>query len=114
MLTEAKSIQQLIELPIEAIDCVLTRLQQMLFGFDPDADAEKFVGALDDLQWLSKVMPGHGQQHGLKVGGPPSICPACHSQGYCLLGRPHDAGSPVVGDNRKPFAWVGHDVLSSS
>jgi hypothetical protein len=60
----------LIELPIEAIDCVLTPLQQMLFGFGPDADAEKFVGALDDLQWLSKIMAGHGEERGLKVGGP--------------------------------------------
>jgi hypothetical protein len=93
---------------------VLTRLQQTLFGFGPDADAEKFVGALDDLQWLSKIMSGHGQQHGLKVGGPLSICPAGHSQAYCLLGRPHDAGSPGVGDNRKPFSCVGHDILSSS
>jgi hypothetical protein len=113
MLTEANSIQQLIELPIEAIDCVLTHLQQMLFGFGPDADAEKVVRALDDLQWLSKIMAGHSEEHGLKVGGPLSICPACHSQGYWLLGRLHDADSPGVGDHLKPFAGVGHNILSS-
>jgi hypothetical protein len=104
----------LIELPIEAIDCVLTPLQQSLFGFGPGADAEKIVGALDDLQWLSKIMAGHGEEHGLKVGGPLWVCPACHSQGCWLLNRPHDAGSPGVGDNRKPLVCVGHDVLSSS
>jgi hypothetical protein len=113
MLIEANSPQQLIELPIEAIDRVLTLLQQTLFGFGPDADAEKFVGALDDLQWLSKIMAGHGEEQGLKVGGPLWVSPACHSQGYWPLGRPHGAGSLGVGDNRKPFVCVGHDVLSS-
>jgi hypothetical protein len=49
MLTDAKGPQQLIELSIEAIDCVLARLQQILFGLGPDPDAEKVVGALDDL-----------------------------------------------------------------
>src|SRR5258708_17593787 len=111
MLIEAKSPQQLIELPTEAIDCVLTRLQQVLFGFGPDADAETFVSALDDLQWLSKIMASHGEEHGLKVGGPLRVRPACHSQDDRLPGRPHDADCPGVGDNRKPFVGVGHDVL---
>jgi hypothetical protein len=114
MLIEADSSQQLIELPVEAIDCVLTRLQQTLFGFGPDADAEKFVRTLDDLQWLSKIMAGHSEEQRLKVGGPLWVCLACYFQGYWLLDRPHDADSPVVGDNRKPFVCVGHDVLSSS
>jgi len=114
MLIEARSPQQLIELPIEAVDCVLTRLQQILFGFGPNADAEKFVGVLDNLQWLSKIVASHGEEHGLKVGGPPWVYRACHSQGYGLLGRPHDADSPGVGDNRRPFVRMGHDVLSSS
>jgi hypothetical protein len=68
MLVEANSAQQLIELPIEAIDCLLARLQQNLLGFGSDADAEKFVGALDNLQRLSKIVAGHGEEHGLKVG----------------------------------------------
>jgi len=89
MLIEPNSPQQLIEQPIEAVDCMLARLQQTLFGFGPDADAEQIVGALDGLQWLSKIMAGHGEEHGLKVGGPLWVCPACHSQGYWLLGRPH-------------------------
>jgi hypothetical protein len=114
MLIEPNSPQQLIELPIEAIDCMLAPLQQTLFGLGPDADAEKFVRALDDLQWLSKIMAGHGDEHGLKVGGPLRVDPACHAQDYWLLGRPHDAGSPGVGGNRKPLVCVGHDVLSSS
>jgi hypothetical protein len=112
MLTEAKSPQQLIELPIEAIDRVLAPPQQILLRFGPDADAEKFVGALDDLQRLSKIMAGHGEKHSLKIGGPLWVCPACHSQDYWLLGRPRDAGSP--GDSRKPSVCAGHDVLSSS
>jgi len=66
------------------------------------------------LQWLSKIMAGHGEEHGLKVGGPLWVDRARHSQGYSLLGRLHDADSPGVGDNRKPFVCVGHDVLSSS
>ncbi len=53
MLKETKSIQQLIELPAEVIDCCLTHLQQILLEFAPDADAETIVSALDDLQWLS-------------------------------------------------------------
>jgi hypothetical protein len=113
MLVEANSAQQLIELPIEAIDCLLARLQQNLLGFGSDADAEKFVGALDNLQRLSKIVAGHGEEHGLKVGGPLRVDPACHAD-YWLLGRPHDAGSPGVGGNRKPLVCVGHDVLSSS
>ena len=35
MLIEPNSPQQLIELPIEAIDCMLAPLQQMLFGLGP-------------------------------------------------------------------------------
>jgi hypothetical protein len=58
MLVEANSAQQLIELPIEAIDCLLARLQLNLIGFGSDADAEKFVGALDNLQRLSKIVAG--------------------------------------------------------
>jgi hypothetical protein len=69
---------------------------------------------LDNLQWLPKIMTGHGEEHGLKVGGPLWVCPACHSQGYWLFGRPHDANAPGVADNRRPFACVGHDALSSS
>jgi len=109
---EANSFQQLIELPSEAIDRVLTPLQQILLRFGPEADAEKFVGALVDLQRLSKIMAGHGEEHGLKIGGPLWVCPTGHSQDYWLLGRPHDAGSPS--DSRKPSVCAGHDVLSSS
>jgi hypothetical protein len=114
MLIEANSSQQLIELPIEAIDRLLTPLQQILLGFGPDADAEKFVGALDDLQRLSKIMTGHGEEYGLKVGGPLRVCPACRSQGNWLVGRPHDAGTLGVGDDLKLIVGVGHDVLSFS
>jgi hypothetical protein len=114
MLIEANSSQQLIELPIEAIDRLLTPLQQILLGFGPDADAEKFVGALDDLQRLSKIMAGHGEEYGLKVGGPLRVCPACRSQGNWLVGRPHDAGTLGVGDDLKLIVGVGHDVLSFS
>jgi hypothetical protein len=114
MLIEANSPQQLIKLAAEAIDCVLTRLQQILFGFGPNADAEKVVGVLDDLQWLPKIMTGHSEEHGLKVGGPLWVCPTCRSQGYWLLGPPRDADAAGVADNRKPFVCVGHDVLSSS
>jgi len=101
----------LIEQPIEAVDCMLAPLQQTLFGFGPDAGAEKIVVALDDLQWPSKIMAGHGEEHGLKVGGPLWVCPACHFQGYWLLGRAHDADSLGVSDNRKPFICVSHDIL---
>jgi hypothetical protein len=76
---EANSSQQLIELPIEAIDRVLAPPQQILLRFGPDADAEKFVGALDDLQRLSKIMTSHGEEHGLKLGGPLWVCPVYHS-----------------------------------
>jgi len=55
---------------------LLAPLQHTLFGFGPDADAEKIVGALDDLQWLSQIMTGHGEEHSLKVGGPLWACPA--------------------------------------
>jgi hypothetical protein len=55
---------------------VLTPLQHFLLRFGPDADAEKFVGALDDLQWLSKIMAGHGEERGLKVGGALWVCSA--------------------------------------
>src|SRR5258705_71712 len=55
---------------------------------------------------------GHGEEQGLKVGGPLWVCPACRSQGCWLLGRPHDTDSPGVGDNRKPFICVSHDILS--
>jgi hypothetical protein len=79
MLVESHSPQQLIELPTEAIDCVPTRPEQILLGFRPDADAEEFVGALDNLQWLSKIMAGHSEEHGLKVVGPLRIRPACRS-----------------------------------
>jgi hypothetical protein len=114
MLMESSSTQQLIELPTEAIDRVPTRPEQILLGFRPDANAEKFVGASEDLQWLSKIMAGHGKQHGLKIRGPLRVRSACCSQGYWLLGRPHDAGFPDVGDHRKPFVCVGHDILSSN
>jgi hypothetical protein len=111
MLIEPNSPQQLVKQPVKAVDCMLARLQQTLFGFCPNADAEKIVGALDGLQWLSKIMAGHGEEHGLKVGGPLWVSPACHSQRYWLLGRPHDADSPGVSDNRKPFICVSHDIL---
>jgi hypothetical protein len=114
MLIEPNSPQQLIEQPIEALDCMLAFLQQTLFGFSPDADAEKIVGALDDLQWLSKIMAGHGEEHGMKIGGPLWVCPACNSQGYWLIGCPHDADSSGVGGNRTPLICVRHDVLASS
>jgi len=93
---------------------MLAHLQQTLFGFGPNAHAEKIVGALDDLQWLSKIVAGHGEEYGLKVSGPRWVCPARHSQGCWLLGRPHDANSPGVGDNRKPSICVSHDILTSS
>src|SRR6266436_1758041 len=112
MLIEPNSPQQLIEQPIEVFDCMLAPLQQTLFGFGPDADAEKIVAALNDLQWRSKIMAGHGEEHGLKVSGLLWVCPACHSQGIWLLGRPQDADFPGVGDNRKPFVCVSHDILS--
>jgi hypothetical protein len=112
MLIEPNSPQQLIEQPIEAVDCMLAPLQQTLFEFGPDADAEKIVGALDGLQWLPKIMAGHGEEHGLKVGGPLWVCPACHFQGYWLLGRRQDADFPGVSDNRKPFICVSHDILA--
>jgi hypothetical protein len=59
-------------------------------------------------------MTGHGEEHGLKVGGPLWVCPTCRSQRYWLLGPPRDADAAGVGDNRKPFVCVGHDDLSSS
>jgi len=114
MLIEPKSPQQLVELPSEAIDCVLTQLQHLLFGFGPDADVETVMSTLDNLQRLSKIVTGHGKEHALKIGGLLQVCSAGPSQGYLLPGRPHDAGSPVIGDNREPFACVGHDVRSSS
>src|SRR5260221_10514562 len=114
MLIYRNSLQQLVEQPIEVVDCMLAPLQQTLFGFGPDADAEKIVGALNDLQWLSQIMTGHGEEHSLKVGGPLWVWPACRSQGCWLLGRPHDADSPGVGDNRKPLICVSHDILSGS
>jgi hypothetical protein len=113
MLIEPNSPQQLIEQPIEVFDCMLASLQQTLLGFGPDADAEKIVGALDDLQWPSKIMAGHREEHGRKVGGPLWVYPDCHSQGYWLLGRSQDAAPPGVGDNRKPFICVSHDILPS-
>src|SRR5258708_29171474 len=114
MLIEPNCPQQLIEQPIEAVDCMLSPLQQTLFGLGPDADAEKIVEALDDLQWLSKIMAGHGEEHGLKVGGPLLVCPARHSQVYWLPGRPHDADCPGIGDNRKPLICVSPDILPGS
>lgn len=111
---ESHSPQQLIKLPTEAIDCVPTRLEQISLGFRPDADAEELVGTSDNLQWLSKIVADHGEEHGLKVVGPLRIRPACRSQGYWPFGRPHDAGFPDVSDNRNPFLCVGHDVLSSN
>src|SRR5258708_8812736 len=104
MLIEPNCPQQLIEQP-------LAPLQQTLFGLGPDADAEKIVEALDDLQWLSKIMAGHGEEHGLKVGGPLLVCPARHSQVYWLPGRPHDADCPGIDDNRKPLICVSDDIL---
>jgi hypothetical protein len=56
MLMESSSTEQLIELPTEAIDCAPTRPEHILLGFRPDSGAEKFVGASDNLQWLSKIM----------------------------------------------------------
>jgi hypothetical protein len=85
-----------------------------LLGFGSDADAETVMSELDDLQRLSKIMASHGEEHGLKIGGPTQVRPACHSQGYWLFGRPHDANAPGVADNRRPFACDGHDALSSS
>jgi hypothetical protein len=67
---------------------------------------------LDDLQRLSKIMAGHGEEHGLKVGGPLWVCPAGYSQRYWPRGRPRDVGSPS--GSREPFVCAGHDVLSSS
>src|SRR5258705_13361008 len=90
---------------------MLAPLQQPLFGLGPDADAEKIVEALDDLQWLSKIMAGHSEEHGLKVGGPLLVCPARHSHVNWLPGRPHDADCPGIGDNRKPLICVSHDIL---
>src|SRR6266850_1313177 len=85
MLIEPNSPQQFIEQPIEAVDRMLAHLQQTLFGFGPNAHAEKIVGALDDLQWLSKIVAGHGEEYGLKVSGQRWVCPARHSQGCWLL-----------------------------
>src|SRR5260370_39448624 len=109
MLIEPNCPQQLIERPIEAVDCMLAPLQQTLFGLGPDADAEKIVEALDDLQWLSKIMGGHGEEHGLKIRGPPLVCPGRHSHVYWLARRPHDADCPGIGDSGKPLTWVSDD-----
>src|SRR5258707_2945495 len=106
MLIEPNCPQQLIEQPIEAVDCMLAPLQQTLFGLGPDADAEKIVEALDDLQWLSKIMAGHCEEHRLKVGGPLFVCPARHSQVYLLPGRPHYAEWPCIGHNRKTLTCI--------
>src|SRR5258708_33565691 len=102
MLIEPNCPQQLIEQPIEAVDCMLAPLQQTLFGLGPDADAEKIVEALDDLQWLSKIMAGHGEEPGLKGVGPLLVCPARHSQVYLLPGCPHCVCCPSLGCHCEP------------
>jgi hypothetical protein len=93
---------------------MLTRLQQILFGFGPDAYTEQFVGTLYDLQWLSKIMAGHGKESGLKVDGLLWICPTSHTQDGWLLSCLHNACAPGVGNYREPFFCSGHGVLSSS
>jgi hypothetical protein len=51
----------------EAIDGNQARLQLAELGFRPNADTDKFVTALDDLEWLPEIVTRDGEEQRLEV-----------------------------------------------
>ncbi|WP_024513132.1 hypothetical protein [Bradyrhizobium sp. ARR65] len=56
VLADAKSAQQLIELPSQLIDCALAELQKGKLGSGSKPVIQLLANALDDLQRLTKIM----------------------------------------------------------
>jgi hypothetical protein len=66
--TDPKCGKQLLDLLLETAHCALSAEQQTQLGIGPDTEAKKLVGALNDLQWLPKIVPCDGKQHGVELG----------------------------------------------
>ncbi len=62
MFSEAKGVQELIELLGQSVDRALAQSQQAQLRPGPDVTAKVVVNVLDDLERLTKVMTGHREK----------------------------------------------------
>ena len=62
MFSEAKGVQELIELFGQSVNRALAQLQQVRLRPGPDGAAKAVVNVLDDLERLTKVMTGHREK----------------------------------------------------
>ncbi|MGY3617821.1 hypothetical protein ACVJGD_004017 [Bradyrhizobium sp. USDA 10063] len=69
MLVKTQGVQQLIELFCQSIDGALAQPQQVQFRLCPGAVAEAIVNALDNLERLTKVVTGHGEENPHELTG---------------------------------------------
>jgi hypothetical protein len=65
--SDAQRSQYLLQLVPKPIDRALAGSQTSQFGARSDSKPKEFVSALNDLEWLSEVVPGYGQQHPLEI-----------------------------------------------
>jgi hypothetical protein len=73
LLVHAQGVDQAVELFGQALDCLPSALEIVALGVSADASAQPFIGILDDLQRLAKVMRRHAEQGSLEIAGAPKI-----------------------------------------
>jgi len=100
----AHSHQELVQLLLEPVNRDLTGMQTSQFGTRSDSKAKQFVSTLDDLEWLAKVVAGHGEQQCLEVCNPMLSSSSGHPPGH---GTRHAGGCPEV-----PLAIFRPDMVS--
>jgi hypothetical protein len=77
--SKAQRGQDLLQLLLEPVNRGLTGTQPSQFGARPDSMAKQFVSALDDLQWLAKIVASYGKLHRLEVRNPARSGSAGHA-----------------------------------
>jgi hypothetical protein len=65
--SDAQRSQDLLQLLLKPVDRILTGSQISQLGARSDSMPEEFVGALNDLEWLAKIVTRYGKQYSLEI-----------------------------------------------
>jgi hypothetical protein len=74
--------------------------------------AKQIVSALDDLQWLAKIVASYGEQYRLEVRNPARSGSASHAPRYASRCAGHCPKIPVTFFRPDMVALVAHHVPS--
>jgi hypothetical protein len=77
--SKAQRGQDLLKLLLEPVNRALTGTQTSQFGTRPDSMTKQFMSALDDLQWLAKIVASYGEQQRLELRNPARSGTAGHA-----------------------------------